>query len=177
MQRGTAEHVVATGISLPAHHCPHSNGTRHVHSLICVRCITRRRTTALYAVGRQAADVFESVKRASRGEKTSVHLATAARLLDSGGGSVALKQAEAALGQAYADAHHGCSKEEQRAHGGTALAALVDAGVVSVRPYSTWAQDVPLEAYGPLSFEPAYVVTAASPLHLHCMRLLLEAQV
>jgi hypothetical protein len=65
-------------------------------------------------------------------------------------------------------------RKTQAEAGGRALAAMVKANLLSLRPYCEWAQDIQREAHGPLTSEPSTVITAASAVHLHCMRALRE---
>ena len=53
--------------------------------------------------------------------------------------------------------------------GQPALQRLVELHALSVRPYSSWAKDLPAEAFGP---HMEAVVTAPSALNLSCMRFL-----
>ncbi|KAG5175879.1 hypothetical protein JKP88DRAFT_351318 [Tribonema minus] len=59
---------------------------------------------------------------------------------------------------------------KQLAAGKPALAALVKAYMLSLRPYSTWARDVDKRAWG--ASDDTRVVTAPSPIDLHWMRVI-----
>eukprot|EP00877_Chromochloris_zofingiensis_P014265 jgi/Chrzof1/9092/Cz03g35230.t1 len=76
--------------------------------------------------------------------------------------AVPMKQMQAQLGR-----HSSGNAEQQLAAGKEALAALVRANALSLRPFSHWAQDIPTDAFG---MTWSTLVTAPSQVHLHCMR-------
>ncbi|KAG5187039.1 hypothetical protein JKP88DRAFT_288381 [Tribonema minus] len=124
---------------------------------------------ALDAVTR---DTLALVERAAmdREEWTAAQFADAALLmLDSQFNAVPRKQMEAQLGR-----HLTLDVTKQQAAGTRVLAALVKANRFSIRPFSEWTLDITPEAYG----EPraTAIVTAASAMELHCMRILRSEQ-
>ena len=61
------------------------------------------------------------------------------------------------------------ASDEVAAAGKPALQRLVEVIALSVRPYSSWAKDLPAEAFGP---DMEDVVTAPSAMNLSCMRFM-----
>jgi hypothetical protein len=92
-------------------------------------------------------------------------------LLNSTHNAVVLNDMEVELGRHNRTAV-ALGVEAQAEAGGRALAAMVKANLLSLRPYCEWAQDIQREAHGPLTSEPSTVITAASAVHLHCVRAL-----
>eukprot|EP00877_Chromochloris_zofingiensis_P005862 jgi/Chrzof1/1529/Cz10g11090.t1 len=76
--------------------------------------------------------------------------------------AVPVKQMQAQLGR-----HSSSNAEQQLAAGKEALAALVRANALSLRPFSHWAEDIPEDAFG---MPTSTLVTAPSQVQLHCMR-------
>jgi hypothetical protein len=112
------------------------------------------------------------VLRASEGGDgwTAAQFAHAALLLLNGThNAVPLQDMKMQLGRHNSTAV-GFGAQAQAAAGGQAVEALVRANQLSLRPYSVWASDIAREAYGPLTSKPRPVITAASAVHLSCMR-------
>ncbi len=78
-----------------------------------------------------------------------------AALLESPHNAVGLSQMEQLLG------------DGDRSEGAAALEALLQAGLLALRPYSDWARDMEPAAFGPHSLP---VITAPSAVHLHVMK-------
>ncbi|KAK9820217.1 hypothetical protein WJX72_007582 [[Myrmecia] bisecta] len=85
---------------------------------------------------------------------TAQHYATAVKeIIDAPWHAVPASALEDKFGSGYA--------------GRQVLQAMMRENLVAYRPYSTWASDIDMDAFGPKRVE---VVTAPTPAHLHCMR-------
>ena len=109
-----------------------------------------------------------TVRRLSRGGAgfTAVHYAAAAlKLLDSqqARNTVGLQDMEELLGRYVEGA---TSEEDASAAGAAVLERMVQAKALSVRPPSSWARDIPVQAFG----DSESLVTAFSTMDLYCMR-------
>jgi hypothetical protein len=121
---------------------------------------------ALLTIKQSVEPFVMSARKGGDGWTAAQFAHAALLLLDSEHNAVTLGDMEMQLGRHNSTAL-GINPDAQAAAGGQAVAALVRANQLSLRPYSDWARDVPEEAYGSLS---STIVTAASAVHLSCMR-------
>jgi hypothetical protein len=125
---------------------------------------------ALWSVTASVRPSIYSAVKGGDGWTAAQYAHTSLLLLNSTHNAVIQSEMEMQLGRHNSTAV-ALGVEAQTEAGGLALAAMVKANLLSLRPYCVWAQDILREAHGPLTSEPSTVITAASAVHLYCLSL------
>jgi hypothetical protein len=140
--------------------CPLSFNTHtHTHTTLLL-------ATALEVLWGVELPRLETLALGGQGYTAAQYKAAVEKVLDTDHHAVARRDMQVLLGRH--EVGGAANEDEAAAAGKQVLWSLVEANAFSMRPYSVWAQDIPVEAFQ----HSKVIVTALSAMDLHCMERL-----